>query len=97
MTDTVLAPRGRIAAAIALLGLTAMVVLSVLEVESWTRESGDRPLYLSFATAAVGLVTLAAAITWVARARRKAGAIVVLVASILLNPTPLLVAIRILG
>lgn len=95
MPDT--APRGRIAAVIALVGLAAMIVLSVLEVESWTRESGDRPLYLSLATAAVGLVTLAAAITWVVRARRKAGAIVVLVASILLNPTPLLVAIRILG
>lgn len=97
MTETVVAPRSRVAAVIALLGLTAMIVLSVLELMALNVESGDRPLYLSFATAAVGLVTLVASIVWIVRARRKAGAIVVLVASILLNPTPLLVAIRILG
>lgn len=96
MTDTVLPP-GRIPAVIALLGLGAMVVLTGFEIAALNVESGDRVLYLSYATAAVGLVTLAAAIVWAVRARRKGGAIGTLVACILLNPLPVLLLVRILG
>jgi hypothetical protein len=88
---------GRLAAVIALLGLTAMIVLTVLAVASLNVESGDRALHLSYATALVGFATLVSAIVWTVRARRKAGAIVTLIACVLLNPTPLFLLIRAFG
>lgn len=82
---------------IALLGLTAMLVLAGFEVQALTWESGDRVLHLNYASAAVGAVTSVAAALWVAWSRRKAGAIVVLVVSIVINPIWLLLLIRAFG
>ena len=82
---------------IALLGLLTMLVLAGFEFQALTWESGDRVLHLNYASIAVGVVTTVAAAVWTARSRTKAGAIVVLVVSILINPIWLLLLIRAFG
>lgn len=86
-----------IARAVALAGLAAMVVVVILQVQALTWESGDRTLHLSYVNIGIGAVTALAAALWVAWSPRKAGAIVVLVVSILMNPIWLLLVIRALG
>lgn len=82
---------------IALLGLGGMLVLWILELQALTWESGDRVLYLNYIGIGVCVVTTVAASVWTARSTRKAGAIVVLVLSILINPIWLLLLILALG
>jgi hypothetical protein len=96
MTDTV-PPRWLIAPRlVAVLGLVGMLVLIVLGFGALGVESGDRALYLSYIQLAVGAVTTAAAIVWLVNSRRKAGAVIVLVASVILSPIWLFLVIRIL-
>lgn len=82
---------------VALVGLVAMVVVFGLQIQALTWESGDRTLHLAYVNIGVGVVTTVAAALWVAWSRRKAGAIAVLVVSILMNPIWLLLIIRALG
>lgn len=82
---------------VALVGLLAMVVVFGLQIQAQTWESGDRTLDLAYLNIGVGALTTIAAALWVAWSRRKAGAIVVLVISILMNPIWLLLVIRALG
>ena len=82
---------------VAIVGLVAMFVVKGFELQALTWESGDRVLYLSYLEIAIGVVTLAAAITWTVLSRRKAGAIVVLVLSVVANPIWLLLLIRLFG
>lgn len=82
---------------VALVGLLAMVVVFGLQIQAQTWESGDRTLHLAYVNIGVGVLTTIAACLWVAWSRRKAGAIVVLVISILMNPIWLLLVIRALG
>jgi len=98
VSQTDATPRStRIPALVALLGLGAMLVTKAFELAALNFESGDRVLYLNYLEIGLGLVTTAAAITWTVWATRKAGAIVVLVVSILINPIWLLLLIRALG
>lgn len=82
---------------VALIGLLAMLVVKAFELQALTWESGDRVLHLSYLEIGIGVVTTAAAITWTVWSRQKAGAIVVLVLSILFNPIWLLLVIRAFG
>ncbi len=82
---------------VALVGLAGMLVLIGFQFQALTWESGDRVLYLSYGGVAAGVVTSAAAAIWIAWARRKGGAIAVLVVSLLLNPIWLLLLIRAFG
>lgn len=82
---------------IALLGLLTMLVLAGFVFQALSWESGDRVLHLNYASAAAGLVTTVAAIVWAIRSPAKAGAIVVTVVSILINPIWLLLLIRVFG
>lgn len=82
---------------VAILGLAAMLVLWILEFEALTWESGDRVLYLNYIGIGVCAVTSIAAAVWTKLATRKAGAITVLVVSILINPIWLLLLIRAFG
>jgi hypothetical protein len=82
---------------VALVGLLAMVVVFGLQIQALTWESGDRTLHLSYLNIGIGVVTTVAAALWVGWSRRRAGAIVVLVISILMNPIWLLLVIRALG
>lgn len=82
---------------VALVGLLAMLVVKGFELQALTWESGDRVLHLNYLEIGIGVVTTAAAITWTVWSRRKAGAIVVLVLSILFNPIWLLLLIRAFG
>jgi hypothetical protein len=82
---------------VALVGLLAMLVLKGFELQALTWESGDRVLHLNYIEIAIGVITTAAAIIWTIWSRRKAGAIVVLVLSILFNPIWLLLLIRAFG
>lgn len=80
-----------------LVGLAAMLVLAGFALAGFTYESGDRVYRFFLAEAIVGAATTGAAIWWVARARSKGGAIVVLVLSILINPIWLMLLIRLVG
>ncbi len=82
---------------VALVCLLAMLVLIGFEVQALTWESGDRVLHLSYAGVAVGTIASVAAGLWVAWAPRRAGAIAVLVVTVLLNPIWLLLLIRAFG
>ena len=98
MSDAAVASRSTTAPkVIALLGLLAMLVLVGFEVQALTWESGDRVLHLNYVSIGVGVVTTVAAAIWTIWARRKAGAIVVLIVSILINPIWLLLLIRAFG
>ena len=82
---------------IALLGLLAIVVLWGFELQALTWESGDRVLHLNYMAIAVASVTTIAAAIWTAWSQRRAGAIAVLVISVLVNPIWLLLLIRAFG
>ncbi|MDH6180600.1 ABC-type spermidine/putrescine transport system permease subunit I [Microbacteriaceae bacterium SG_E_30_P1] len=97
MTDAVRRRSTRVPKIIAIAGLAGMLVLWVLEVQALTWESGDRVLHLNYIGIAVCVVISVAAALWIARSTRRAGAIVVLVVSILINPIWLLLLIRALG
>ena len=98
MSQTDAAPRSTVVPkVVALVGLAAMLVTKGFEFAALNYESGDRVLYLSYLEIGIGVVTTAAAVTWTIWATRKAGAIVVLVLSILFNPIWLLLLIRAFG
>jgi hypothetical protein len=82
---------------IAFAGLLGIVVLWGFELQALTWESGDRVLRLSEIGVAVASVTTVAATIWTIWAPKKAGAIVVLVISVLVNPIWLFLLIRALG
>lgn len=86
-----------VARTVALAGLAAMVVVLILQVQALTWESGDRTLHLAYLNIGIGALTTLAAAFWVAWSARRAGAIAVLVVSILMNPIWLLLVIRALG
>ena len=87
----------RVPRLIALLGMVGMLVLFGFELQALTWESGDRSLHLSYVGIAVAALTSVAAAIWTAWAQRKAGAITVLVISIVINPIWLLLLIRAFG
>lgn len=82
---------------VALIGLVAMVVVFGLQVQAQTWESGDRTLELAYLNIGIGVVTTVSAALWTAWSPRKAGAIIVLIVSVLMNPIWLLLLIRALG
>ena len=99
MTDAARVPskKATLPKLIALLGLLGMLVLWVLVVQALTWESGDRVLHLNYIGIGVCVLTTIAAAIWTALAARKAGAIAVLVISIVINPIWLLLLIRVFG